>query len=73
MPPDALDAEALRQLHALSSLSERGRRIFTLRKIYGWEYDRIAQQLGVELTVVERDLTEAALLCVGAEDARILQ
>jgi DNA-directed RNA polymerase specialized sigma24 family protein len=61
MPPDTLDAETLRQLQALSSLSERGRRVFTLRKVYGWAYDRIAQQLGVELKVVEHDLTEAVL------------
>jgi DNA-directed RNA polymerase specialized sigma24 family protein len=73
MRPDALDAETLRQLRALSSLSERGRRVFTLRKVYGWAYDRIAERLGVEQTVVEQDLKQAALLCIDAENLRKLQ
>lgn len=73
MRPDAPDAETLRQLQAISSLSERGRRVFILRKVYGWTYDRIAERLGVEQTVVEHDLKQAALLCINAEDLRTLQ
>ena len=51
-PPHLLDA--------VSGLSAECRRVLTLRKIYGWEYEQIARHLGIEQHEVEHDLS----LCV---------
>lgn len=53
-------------LGSLASLSPECRRVLTLRKVYGWEYDRIALHLGIERQRVETDLR----LCVQSMSER---
>jgi DNA-directed RNA polymerase specialized sigma24 family protein len=43
-------------LRAVSGLSVECKRVLTLRKVYGWEHDRIAAHLGIEKNAVENDL-----------------
>lgn len=43
-------------LRAVSGLPAECQRVLALRKIYGWEYDRIADHLGIERYEVEHDL-----------------
>ena len=43
-------------LCAISGLSLECKRVLTLRKVYGWEHDRIAAHLGIEKKAVENDL-----------------
>ena len=43
-------------LSAVSGLSTECKRVLTLRKVYGWEHDRIAAHLGIEKKAVESDL-----------------
>jgi DNA-directed RNA polymerase specialized sigma24 family protein len=47
-------------LWALSGLSSECRRVLTLRKVYGWENDRIAVHLGIEKQKVENHLRVCA-------------
>jgi DNA-directed RNA polymerase specialized sigma24 family protein len=54
--PISLDDELFPVHCALAGLSVECKRVLTLRKVYGWEYDRIAAHLGIEETAVEDDL-----------------
>ena len=51
------DRDELAELQwALAGLSTECKRVLTLRKIYGWEQERIASYLGIERHAVEDDL-----------------
>jgi len=60
--PDEL-ALAARLLGALSS---QCRRVFTLRKVYGYSQKEIAHRLSIPESAVEKHLTEAACHCAHA-------
>jgi len=59
-----LGKDELRHLAELvAALPFHCRRVFTLRKVYGFSNTAIAEQLGVTVSTVEKHLAKALLLC----------
>ena len=48
-------------LLAVGGLSAECKRVLTLRKVYGWEHERIASHLGIGRLDVENDLRVCVL------------
>jgi RNA polymerase sigma factor (sigma-70 family) len=48
---------------ALANISKEARRVFTLRKIYGFSQKEIAKLLGISENTVERHVAKAARAC----------
>ncbi|HKT73445.1 MAG TPA: sigma-70 family RNA polymerase sigma factor [Steroidobacteraceae bacterium] len=53
-------------IQAIQQLPERGRQVFTLRKVYGYSQKEIAARLGISENTVEQHLTKAARRCAQA-------
>jgi RNA polymerase sigma factor (sigma-70 family) len=51
---------------AIQGLPERGRQVFTLRKVYGYSQKEIAARLSISENTVEQHLTKAARRCAQA-------
>ncbi len=66
-------SELSKILAAMSGLSEEHRRVLTLRKIYGWEYERIAAHLGLDPRVVEDDLCACVQFLAQACDSATVE
>lgn len=50
----------------LSTLSERTRAVFAMRRVYGYSYQEIAAQLGMSERAVEKHLVKAMTCCQDA-------
>ena len=50
-------------VRTIQDLPDRGRQVFTLRKVYGYSQREIASRLGISENVVEQHLTTAARRC----------
>ncbi|TRX74226.1 sigma factor-like helix-turn-helix DNA-binding protein [Pseudomonas mangiferae] len=61
--PTPLDPPGRAWLRALRGLPRRVQRVFLLSRLDGLAYGAIAQQLGVPLLTVERDLIRALQHC----------
>lgn len=53
-----------RHLEALKSLPERTQRVFLLSRLDGKNYREIAQQLGVSISTVQKDMIKALQTCI---------
>lgn len=62
----ASEQELMLLQEAIEALPPRCRRIFTLRKVYGFSYKEIAVQLGISPHTVEAQLTKALRRCAQA-------
>lgn len=66
---EAAHSEALqRQLATLATLPERARRVFLLNRLDGLTYADIAQQLGVSVSTVEKDMIRVLKACSATRD-----
>lgn len=63
MPPLDQQLDAQTQLRtfeqSVSKLPRQCRKVFLLRKIYGWPHKKIARKLGISTSTVERHITIA--------------
>lgn len=69
-PEDAHQAAQLleRLSVSLGQLSPRQQRIFILSRLHGCSYQQIAQELGVSLSTVQKELKLIMAICVGVAD-----
>lgn len=48
---------------AVARLPERRRRIFVLSKLHDWQYKEIAEEIGVSVSTVEKEIAASILFC----------
>ncbi|MGE0254795.1 MAG: RNA polymerase sigma factor [Alphaproteobacteria bacterium] len=53
---------------AIAGLGERQRRVLVRARVDGWTYERIAAELGVSISTVQKDLAQALAICLAAVD-----
>lgn len=69
-PEEATQAEQLLEHLSVSlgQLSARQQRIFILSRLHGCSYQEIADQLGVSLSTVQKELKLIMAICVGVAE-----
>ena len=69
-PEDATQAEQLLEHLSVSlgQLSARQQQIFILSRLHGCSYQEIADQLGVSLSTVQKELKLIMAICIGVAD-----
>jgi DNA-directed RNA polymerase specialized sigma24 family protein len=60
---ESVDAQIAHLIGAVRKLPKLTRRVFTLRKVYGWEHDQIAEHLHVQVAEVQEHLCVSAKAC----------